>query len=175
MLTVGDTPASTEFSLGTLTPASSVTFAHVLPLHQAPVPGLPGFSDAWVFEVGAPAATDSWIASFGLGAGLGIGDLRLRLVEWTPGGGGAVLQDWSLATPIVVNGQTLQTATLGAYAPLLVGTPYALQVQGTVFGLDGGAYSGGLNVIASPVPLPAALPIFLAALGLLGLTVRRRC
>jgi hypothetical protein len=176
VVTASDPVSFATYSLGTLTPASSVTFSHVVPVQQTPVPGVAGFSDGWVFGVAAPAVVDSWVASFGLGPSLGISGLQMRLVEWTPGGGGAVLQDWSMATPIVVGGQILQTASLGPYAPLFVGTPYALQVQGTAYGLAGGAYSGGLNLaaVASPVPLPAALPLFLAALGLLGLTVRNR-
>lgn len=176
MVAAGEPLVRSGFSLGTLTPSVSVGFSHSLPLPQSPAPGVPGFGDDWVFSLTAPAVIDAWVASFGLGTSLGISGLQVRLVEWTPGGAGAILQDWSMATPVVVAGQTLQTATLGHHGPLSVGTPYAFQVQGTAYGFAGGTYSGGLNLAlaASPVPLPAALPLFLTALGLLGLTVRAR-
>lgn len=174
MVTPHDAVSPAGFALGGLAPATAVAFSHVVPVHQTPVPSVPGFSDNWVFSVAAPAVADAWVASFSLGASLGISGLQVRLVEWTPSGAGTVLQGWSAATPVVVSGQTLHTATLGPYAPLFVGT-YALQVQGTAAGLAGGAYSGGLNLAAiSPVPLPASLPLFLSALGLLGLSFRRR-
>ncbi len=175
MVTADEPVFPPGFSLGILTPASSVAFSHVVPVHQAPAPGVYGFADDWVFSAAAPAVVDSWVASFSLGSNLGISGLQMRLVEWTPSGAGTVLQGWSMATSIPVSGEILRTATLGPYAPLAAGTPYALQVQGTAYGLAGGAYSGGLNLaVAAPVPLPAGLPLFLSALGLLGLTVRHR-
>jgi hypothetical protein len=49
---------------------------------------------------------------------------------------------------------------------------YVLQVRGTVTGAAGGSYAGVLNL--TPVPLPAALPLLGAGLGLIGAFGARR-
>jgi hypothetical protein len=49
---------------------------------------------------------------------------------------------------------------------------YVLEIRGNVTGSSGGSYAGTLNIV--PVPLPAALPMMLAGLGLLGRVARRR-
>jgi hypothetical protein len=54
----------------------------------------------------------------------------------------------------------------------LTGGPYVLEIQGDVTGTSGGTYTGSLNL--NPVPLPAALPLLLSGLGLLGGTLRKR-
>jgi PEP-CTERM motif len=54
---------------------------------------------------------------------------------------------------------------------LAAGT-YVLEIRGDVTGSSGGTYSGELNL--NPVPLPAALPLLLSGLGLLGFARKRR-
>jgi hypothetical protein len=48
---------------------------------------------------------------------------------------------------------------------------YVLEVRGNVVGSAGGSYSGNLNLV--PTPLPAALPLLLSGIGLLGGVIRR--
>jgi hypothetical protein len=54
---------------------------------------------------------------------------------------------------------------------LAAGT-YVLEIRGNVTGTSGGGYGGVLNL--TPVPLPAALPLLLSGLGLIGAAARRR-
>jgi hypothetical protein len=49
---------------------------------------------------------------------------------------------------------------------------YVLEIRGEVTGSSGGTYTGSLNL--NPVPLPAALPLLLSGLGLLGGWIRKR-
>ncbi len=49
---------------------------------------------------------------------------------------------------------------------------YVLEVRGNVTGTAGGGYSGVIDL--QPVPVPAALPLMLSGLGLLGGLLRKR-
>jgi hypothetical protein len=66
-----------------------------------------------------------------------------------------------------------ESGEFSALSDVMLGAgTYVLEVRGDVVGTSGGSYSGNLNL--SPVPLPAALPLLLSGLGLLGGLVRKR-
>ncbi len=77
---------------------------------------------------------------------------------------------WS--TPVNFTAGT-ESGEISALSDVMLGAgTYVLEVRGDVVGTSGGSYSGNLNL--SPVPLPAALPLLLSGLGLLGGLVRKR-
>jgi hypothetical protein len=136
-------------------------------------PADPGFTfyDDYVFTV-ANSTVDA--ASFVLNEGstLAINDLQMRLYS-TSGNTLPVLGNLpagleaSWSNPISTNGSTSNlTATM-----LTAGT-YVLEVRGDVTGQAGGSYAGLIDL--QPVPLPAALPLLLSGLGLLGGFARKR-
>ena len=144
------------------------------------IPGTPspgfGFYDDVVFSISG-ATANSITSTINLGSLIGISDLQVRLysaslnptlpVFGKPVGG--AIDAWS--TPIsVVPGlsgtiDVLPETVLGAGA-------YVLEIRGNVTGLAGGGYAGVLNL--APVPLPAAFPLLLSGLGILGVARRRR-
>jgi hypothetical protein len=136
-------------------------------------PADPGFTfyDDYIFTV-ANSTVDA--ASFLLNEGstLAISDLQMRLYSTTRntppvlGDSPAGLQaNWS--NPISTNGSQSNLAT----TMLSAGT-YVLEVRGDVTGQSGGSYTGIIDL--QPVPLPAALPLLLSGLGLLGGLARKR-
>jgi hypothetical protein len=77
---------------------------------------------------------------------------------------------WSTPVDFTVGSESGQ---ISALSDVMLGAgTYVLEVRGDVVGTSGGSYSGNLNL--SPVPLPAALPLLLSGLGLLGGLVRKR-
>lgn len=162
-------------AIGANSLASSLTWTYTNTIDAGPnVTGTTDtFFDDYVFTI-ASSNIDSWTASLNLGSLVGLSNLRVRLfnvagntngagtldvVTGAPAGG-SLLDSWS--TP--VSGGT------GSYvifnpAVLARGT-YDLQVEADVSGIVSGTYVGQLN--ASPVPLPAALPLLLSGLGLVG-------
>jgi hypothetical protein len=136
-------------------------------------PADPGFTfyDDYVFTV-ANSTVDA--ASFVLNEGstLAISDLQMRLYS-TSGNTLPVLGDspaglqanWS--NPISTDGSTSDLATT-----MLTAGTYVLEVRGDVTGQAGGSYAGLIDL--QPVPLPAALPLLLSGLGLLGGFARKR-
>lgn len=131
-----------------------------------------GFYDDFIFSVTGPASVDSVTSTINLGS-LSVSNLEVRLyseagnsppVLGTPNG--TVWSSWS--TPI-------SGGLTGSYSVLntdLAAGNYVLEVRGNVTGSSGGSYSGTLNV--APVPLPAALPLMLSGLGMVGAMARRR-
>jgi hypothetical protein len=129
-------------------------------------PADPGFTfyDDYIFTV-ASSTVDA--ASFLLNdSTFAISDLQMRLYSTTGntlpvlGDSPEGLQaDWS--NPISTNNSQSNLAT----TMLSAGT-YVLEVRGDVTGQNGGSYTGIINL--QPVPLPAALPLLLSGLGLLG-------
>jgi hypothetical protein len=134
-----------------------------------------GFYDDFVFTIPA-ASADAITSTIDFARVLGINNLQTRLYNFSgnpnlpvlgsPVGG--AIDAWSntfnLApgTQEIVN--VLPMTVLGA------GT-YVLEVRGNVTGTNGGSYSGNLNLV--PTPLPAALPLLLSGIGLLGWRARR--
>ncbi len=138
--------------------------------------GSPGFSfyDDYVFTV-ASSVVDSVTSEIDLGS-LSIGNLEERLysisgnslpVIGTPSG---FQTAWT--TPISFTaGTTSGMQTVLSPTTLSAGT-YVLEVRGNVTGAAGGGYSGAIDL--QPVPVPAALPLMLSGLGLLGGLLRKR-
>ena len=139
--------------------------------------GTPGYSfyDDYIFTV-ANATVDSVTSEINLGT-LSLGSLQERLYS-TAGnttlpvlGSPAGLQvPWTTAVGFTAG---TETGMLTVMSPktLTAGT-YVLEIRGEVTGSSGGTYSGQLNL--NPVPLPAALPLLLSGLGLLGGLARKR-
>lgn len=140
------------------------------------IPGSPspgwGFYDDFLFSISGPAATDLITSTINLGT-LSISNLEVRLYNTTnnphlpvlgsPAGG--AISGWSNPISGGTGSYTVLNTDLGP------GT-YVLEVRGDATGVNGGSYSGTLN--ATAVPLPAALPLVLSGIGLLGAMARRR-
>jgi hypothetical protein len=136
------------------------------------------FYDDYVFTIGG-ATVNSVTTTIDLGP-LSITDLNERLFSVTgnaeaangvtiapPVGGN--LQAWTYA--LQPGGPVSGQVTVIDKTPLAAGT-YVLQIRGNVTGAAGGSYAGTLNV--TPVPLPAALPLLMSGLGLVGGLFGRR-
>jgi hypothetical protein len=134
------------------------------------------FQDTYEFSVTQVASGGVLAVSLNLGTGtpvFDISNLQLRLYEVTstsvtPGPGlppGSTLITAWMGTSGPSTGQAIQSQFSG----LKAGT-YFLDIAGTADGSSGGAYVGQLNFSppVAPVPLPAALPMLLSGLGLLG-------
>jgi hypothetical protein len=171
-------------ALNTPAATSQSTYTHSLPNLTNTIPGSVNalnnpmgseFYDDYVFTMGG-SQLSSITATIDLGTIFNIDNLNVRLFSWsssneqlsdqvTIGAPPATpLQAWTYATgtgEVAVIDQT----NLGA------GT-YVLQVRGNTSGTLGGSYVGTLNV--APVPLPAALPLLMSGLGLLGGLFGRR-
>lgn len=134
------------------------------------------FQDTIAFTLAGPVNGDVLTATLNLGSLVNISNLQIRLYGWA---GGAGVQDpllgppssYSPAPSSVVGWQSGSNGVITAsFANVPAGT-YYLDIRGDVTGSSGGSYVGILNV--QPVPLPAALPLLLSGLGLLGLRRRR--
>lgn len=134
------------------------------------------FYDDYVFTIGE-SMVSSITATIDLGNTFNLDDLNVRLFSWdgkneqlygtvTLGAVGSsnIIQAWTYTTG------TGEVAVIDQ-SGLTSGT-YVLQVRGNVSGINGGGYVGSFNV--TPVPLPAALPLLMSGLGLLGGVFRRR-
>jgi len=136
-----------------------------------PFSGVYGYFDDYIFTVSG-ATANSISTTIDLGTMLQITNFQERLYDYSTNPGittgpaiGGSIDAWT--SPIGTSGSV---AVLNA-TTLAPGT-YVLQMRGTVTGTFGGSYAGTLNLV--PVPLPAALPMMLAGLGLLGGVARRR-
>jgi hypothetical protein len=166
--------AGTDF---TQLPASD-GYTNTLPAMTGSVPGAPGFSfyDDYVFTVAA-ATVDSLTSEIDLGS-LSIGNLEERVYSLAPnstlpainGPATGFQTNWTAPVNFTAGGVNGMTTVLNP-TTLAAGT-YVLEIRGDVTGSSGGTYSGELNL--NPVPLPAALPLLLSGLGLLGFARKRR-
>ncbi len=125
-----------------------------------------GFYDDYFFQItGATANSITSTLSLGGAAGLQITGLQARLFAYS---GSGPAPTGSVSPSPIVSWSTAFSGGEFAVIPDTVLAPdrYVLQIRGTATGASGGSYSGVLNI--APVPLPAALPLLLGALGLLG-------
>lgn len=130
-----------------------------------------GFYDDYIFTI-TGATVNSISTTINFGSFLGITNFQERLFNYsgnpTPTLGlpvGGVIDAWT--SPIGTSGTVAVLPTT-----LLAPGTYVLQMRGNVTGTFGGSYAGTLNI--APVPVPAALPMMLTGLGLLGGVMRRR-
>jgi hypothetical protein len=146
------------------------------------------FYTDYVFSVG-PGSLDTISSTINLGTAYAVNGFQARLYSYNAGGNqnltvpgltsaglsaynsmalnGGVLDAWSSVLNL---GGTTATSLVIPETTLAAGT-YVLELRGTSVGAAGGSFSGVLNV--TPVPLPAALPLLMSGLGLLGLRRRR--
>ena len=135
-----------------------------------------GFYDDFVFSI--PAATaDAITSTIDFANVLGISNLQTRLYNFngnpnlpvlgTPVGG--AIDAWSNTFDLAPG--THEIVNVLPMTVLAAGT-YVLEIRGNVAGTNGGSYSGNLNLV--PTPLPAALPLLLSGMGLLGWRAARR-
>jgi hypothetical protein len=134
-----------------------------------------GFYDDFIFSV-STAAADAITSTIDFANVLGINNLQVRLYNFngnpnppvlgSPNGG--VIDGWSQTLNIAPG--TIEIVNVLPMTSLNAGT-YVLEVRGNVTGSAGGSYTGSLNLV--PAPLPAALPLMLSGLGLMGGALRR--
>lgn len=162
-------PSTYTYGNGYTGPTPNIIPGSTSTLHPAGF----GFYDDYIFTItGATANSISTTIDLGTPAMLQISDFQERLYNWTNNTGitigapnGGAIDAWTspigtVGTVAVLNATTLAPGT------------YVLQMRGIVTGTFGGSYAGTLNLV--PVPLPAALPMMLTGLGLLGGVMRRR-
>lgn len=133
------------------------------------------FTDSWSFTVATSATVSSLVAAFrfddpfGMSPTFGIANLQVNLFDLTLS---TVVSGWQTVS---TNVPFTQTVSITPAAGLVAGNSYALQVRGLLLAPPA-AYTGSLIAAASPtvVPLPAALPLLVAGLGLMGVLARRR-
>jgi hypothetical protein len=136
------------------------------------------FRDTYEFSLAQPASGDTLAVSLNLGQGslatFDISNLQFRLYEVptgsTPGisipAGSTTVTSW-----VGTTGNSTGTAIQANFSNVQSGT-YFLDVAGTADGTSGGTYLGQLNL--EPVPLPAALWLFLSGLVVFVTTSRTR-
>jgi hypothetical protein len=139
-------------------------------------PGPWNFYDDYVFTIGGSANVRTAVISFTNGI-VGIGDLQGRIITTTapynatlavanlsnpPSSPSVVVEDGWTTDEIGASGFYTVTLNQHAFTP---GT-YDLQIRGEVGSSDSGSYGGSISF--SPVPLPAAMPLLISALGLMG-------
>jgi hypothetical protein len=161
----------------TTLPASD-GYTNTLPALTGSVPGAPGFSfyDDYVFTV-SNATVDSVTSEINLGS-LSIGNLEERLYSVASnstlpainGPATGFQTNWTAPVNFSAGGESGMFTVMDP-TTLAAGT-YVLEIRGDVTGSSGGTYTGELNL--NPVPLPAALPLLLSGLGLLGGLARKR-
>jgi hypothetical protein len=139
------------------------------------------FYDDYLFTVTAANVNASAI-TIDLGTTSQITNLDVRLFSWN-----GTVENPSTAGSTTTNRITLGSPSStpfqgnpnpfagGSFVALptqnLAAGTYVLQVRGVINGSAGGAYSGTVNT--APIPVPAAFPLLISGLGMLGLFRRR--
>jgi hypothetical protein len=128
------------------------------------------FYDDYVFTVQS-ATADAITVTLNSGATFDIKSLQERIYS----------ADGNPTLPVLGTPAGMSTAwsaptgggSLSSQLPTTMLNPgtYVLEVRGNVDGTAGGSYAGVINL--QPVPLPAALPLMLSGLGLLGGLTRK--
>lgn len=179
-LNVGGSNVTTgSGAVNLLTAPSATSFGGTLPggLSNllAPPPSATNYNFYDDYLLSVPDGTAVAIAtSLSVGSLFNIDSLQIRLYGGnTPTLGmpaGGVIQSWS--APISAGAFT---GTLAFLPATVVGAgSYVLEIRGLVTGAAGGSYSGQFTVAPAPVPVPAALWLMSAALGLVGAASRAR-
>lgn len=134
------------------------------------------FYDDFEFTVAA-STVDAVSSTIDLQNLLQIDNLQMRVYSTTGNSSLPVLgtpvgmmHGWSAPVSFSAGSESGEVAPLSGV--MLDAGTYVLEVRGDVVGTSGGSYSGTLNL--SPVPLPAALPLLLSGLGVLGGIIRKR-
>lgn len=168
--------ASLSVLADTITNFGTVTLPSSLSYNQSFASASTGvtFFDDYTFTIPSGSA-NSVTSSINLDSILGLSDLQARLYIGNTHQTGAVatgtlMSAW--ATTVNYSPSVGVTTVVLNPISLAAGT-YTLQIKGTVAGLSGGSYAGVLN-IANPVPEPETYAMFLAGLGLMGFTARRK-
>ena len=163
---------------------ATYTFGHTFTTNTGSLLSAPSFDfyDDYLFTVSSARVNSATITLDQLPDSQ-IVNLDVRLFSWNgtlenPATGG------SSSTNRITFGSPSSTPFQGNPNPFVGGTSvilptqnlaagtYVLQIRGVINGLAGGGYSGTLNTSA-PIPVPAALPLLISGLGMLGLFRRR--
>jgi len=136
------------------------------------------FQDTYQMTITAAASGDALIASLsccgsGSSGTFDISNLQFRLYEVAAGTAPTVGALPANATAVTNWTAVASGSSNWAMFSNLAAGEYFLDVVGTADGSLGGSYVGTVQMVA-PVPLPAALPLLLGGLGLLGGLARRR-
>jgi hypothetical protein len=128
--------------------------------------GPAGFIDDYFFQI-TPATADAVSTTISESGSFSISELFARIYSLSNNPGGLVLTGPPVGiVAYATNYGSDSTTTVQVSSTPLTAGSYVLEISGLASGTMGGSYTGTLNLTS--VPLPAALPLLLAGLGVLG-------